>query len=415
VVIIPLYLKNDRQKMSLSPKGYVMRCILQEGPINRAAIAKRTSLSIPSVMTITDDLISRGLVQAVGKGESRGGKRPELLSVVPESEYYIGVDIGRGSVRLVILNLSRNVVYGTKEDTGEVHPEEAFADRLCALILRSIEESGVDTAKLVGIGIAMPGLIEQETGHVLFSPDFDWNDIPLQSWLQRKLPYPVLVENANRALALAESDDTQSTGKQAGNSALCVNIGHGIGAALVQDGRLYYGSSGTSGEIGHITVSKDGPLCACGNSGCLEAMASGDAIAQQARDAVRSGIPTALRTLCEHSLENINAKMVFDAAAVGDMVALSIVDKATDYIGIGLAMAINILDPDRIVLCGGLTKNGPAFFDRVVKSTSKRQMRQAGRHVTISVGKKGDYGTAIGAALIIPYNGWRVPALQHLY
>lgn len=153
----------------------------------------------------------------------------------------------------------------------------------------------------------------------------------------------------------------------------------------------------------------------CGNSGCLEAVASGEAIALQARDAVCSGLPTSLRERCGGVSERIDAKLVFEVAAKGDAVALSIVDKATDYIGIGLAMAINILDPDCIVLCGGLTKNGPLFFDGVAHSMQMRQMRQAGRHVTLRLGTRGDYGTAIGAAHIISYNGWRVPRLEHYY
>ena len=115
-------------------------------------------------------------------------------------------------------------------------------------------------------------------------------------------------------------------------------------------------------ELGHITVEKDGPLCTCGNNGCLEAVASGEAIALQARDAVCSGLPTSLRERCGGVSERIDAKLVFEAAAKGDAAALSIVDKATDYIGIGLAMAINILDPDCIVLCGGLTKKRSAVF-----------------------------------------------------
>ena len=338
-----------------------------------------------------------------------------MLSVVPESEYYMGVDIGRGTIRLVLMNLAQKVVYGTMVETGEVQPVEAFVDRLCERIQSSLLESGVALDRLAGVGVAMPGLIERDTGHILFSPDFGWSDIPLQSWLQSRLSYPVLVENANRALALAESGWRGDGGESGTHTVLCVNIGHGIGAALMQNNQLYYGSSGTSGELGHITVCKDGPLCACGNSGCLEAVASGEAIALQARDAVCSGLPTSLRERCGGASERIDAKLVFEAAAKGDAVALSIVDKATDYIGIGLAMAINILDPDCIVLCGGLTKNGPLFFDRVAHSMQMRQMRQAGRHVTLRLGTRGDYGTAIGAAHIISYNGWRVPRLEHYY
>lgn len=405
----------DRYRAAPTNKSNVMRTIILEGPISRAALAKRVGLSLPSVMTITENLINRGLVRAVGKGKSSGGKPPELLSVVPESEYYMGVDIGRGTIRLVLMNLAQKVVYGTMVETGEVQPVEAFVDRLCERIQSSLLESGVALDRLAGVGMAMPGLIERDTGHILFSPDFGWSDIPLQSWLQSRLSYPVLVENANRALALAESGWRGDGGESGTHTVLCVNIGHGIGAALMQNNQLYYGSSGTSGELGHITVCKDGPLCACGNSGCLEAVASGEAIALQARDAVCSGLPTSLRERCGGASERIDAKLVFEAAAKGDAVALSIVDKATDYIGIGLAMAINILDPDCIVLCGGLTKNGPLFFDRVAHSMQMRQMRQAGRHVTLRLGTRGDYGTAIGAAHIISYNGWRVPRLEHYY
>ena len=339
----------DRYRAAPTNKSNVMRTIILEGPISRAALAKRVGLSLPSVMTITENLINRGLVRAVGKGKSSGGKPPELLSVVPESEYYMGVDIGRGTIRLVLMNLAQKVVYGTMVETGEVQPVEAFVDRLCERIQSSLLESGV----------------------------------------------------ADRALAVAESGWRGDGGESGTHTVLCVNIGHGIGAALMQNNQLYYGSSGTSGELGHITVCKDGPLCACGNSGCLEA--------------VCSGLPTSLRERCGGASERIDAKLVFEAAAKGDAVALSIVDKATDYIGIGLAMAINILDPDCIVLCGGLTKNGPLFFDRVAHSMQMRQMRQAGRHVTLRLGTRGDYGTAIGAAHIISYNGWRVPRLEHYY
>lgn len=133
-----------------------MRTIILEGPISRAALAKRVGLSLPSVMTITENLINRGLVRAVGKGKSSGGKPPELLSVVPESEYYMGVDIGRGTIRLVLMNLAQKVVYGTMVETGEVQPVEAFVDRLCERIQSSLLESGVALDRLAGVGVAMP-------------------------------------------------------------------------------------------------------------------------------------------------------------------------------------------------------------------------------------------------------------------
>ena len=411
-------LKNCQSYKDYIPstnKINVMREIILEGPISRADLSRKLGLSVPSVMSLTENLIDLGLVHAVGKGKSRCGKRPELLDVVADSEYYMGVDIGRGSVRIAIMNLCREQVFGKIVETGEVDPAEAFVERLSDLILSCIEESKIEVNNLIGVGIAMPGLIERNTGHVLFSPDFGWNDIPLQNWLQMRLPYTILVENSNRAMALAECQWRGEMAPSNPRTSLCVNLGHGIGGAILNSGRLYYGASGTSGEIGHITVVKDGPLCACGNRGCLEAVASGDAIARQGRDAVADGLDTCLREWVGENVNAVTAKQVFRAAMLGDAVALSIVDKAVDYIGIGLAMAVNILDMDSIVLCGGLTKNGEFFFDKVVKSVKKRQMKHAGRQVSMSMGTRGDYGTAIGAALFLAHDGWRVPKLKHYY
>lgn len=405
------YTKLDRTKIAQTNKETVFHYIQTEGPINRAAIAKKMGLSVPSVMSITEGLIAQGIVQAVGKGESNGGKRPEMLSVVPDSAYYAGVDIGRSTVRFVIQDMAHKAIYGSMVATDDVKNEKNFVDWLQRYIIHWIEESEIDCSRLAGVGIAMPGLIEQETGHVLFSPDFDWSDIPLQSWLQGKLPYPVLVENANRALALSECQQNRCTHMER-DTVLCVNLGYGIGGAVMREGQLYYGSSGTSGEIGHITVVRDGALCACGNTGCLEAVASGAAIAQQGRDLVQNGIPTTLRALCGGNLTSIDAKMVFDAAREGDPSATRLIDRATEYIGIGLAAAINLLDPDQVILCGGLAKNGSIFLDKVTASAMQHRLRQAGRHVRFTTGQRGEYSTAIGAALAIGRRGITAPESQ---
>ena len=318
---------------------------------------------------------------------------------MPESEYYMGVDIGRGTIRLVLMNLAQKVVYGTMVETGEVQPVEAFVDWLCERIQSSLLESGVALDRLAGVGVAMPGLIERDTGHILFSPDFGWSDIPLQSWLQSRLSYPVLVENANRALALAESGWRGDGGESGTHTVLCVNIGHGIGAALMQNNQLYYGSSGTSGELGHITVCKDGPLCACGNSGCLEAVASGRAIAQQARNLISSGVKTRILELAGGNIERVEAKTVFAAAREQDVAALDLVRRAGEYIGIGIASYINLLDPEKIVLAGGMS-NESLLIEQIQKVVKIRRMRFAGRRVKLRVSNLGEYGTAIGAAAI---------------
>jgi predicted NBD/HSP70 family sugar kinase len=403
------YHKMDKIQIARINKYNVLRCLLRKGPINRAAIAKRTDLSIPTVMSIIDDLFEKGMVRSMGKGESSGGKPPEMLEIVPERFYYIGVDIGRTAVRLVANNIVSRQIACLQEPTGELFPERDFVDRLCGLVLRIYGQLNTEKDRVLGVGVAMPGLIENETGNVLFSPDFGWNNIPLKSWLQSGLPFPVIVENANRALALNESYVTGE--EDHSHTTFSVNLGYGIGAGLVMGEDLYAGASGTSGEIGHITVDRDGPVCQCGNRGCLEAVASGAAIAGQGRKIVEQEIPSKITGLCGGNPGAIDAALIFEAANLSDKAALDIIHTAAEYIGIGLSMAINILDPDRVILCGGLMRNGPIFFEKIKASLQKHQMRQTGRHMVLTVGAKGEYSTANGACRVLANRLWQRRAL----
>jgi predicted NBD/HSP70 family sugar kinase len=395
----------DKFQIGQTNKYNVFRCIIREAPINRAAIAKRADLSIPTVMSIVDDLFEKKVVRSIGKGESSGGKPPEMLEIIPDRFYYIGVDVGRTIIRVVVNNVVYEQTASLQETTGNTLPAKDLVDRICSYITTIISQSAIETHSILGVGVAMPGLIENDTGRVLFSPDFGWEDVPLKAWLQNSLPYPILVENSNRALALNES---YLPGEIESSSAtFSINLGYGIGAGLVMGDQIFTGSNGTSGEIGHITVIRDGPLCACGNRGCLEAVASGMAIATQARKEAEQNKKTKILELCGGDLSGIDAKLVFQAAEQGDKAALIIIDTAAEYIGMGIAMAINVLDPERVVLCGGLMRNGPYFFEKINASIQRHKMWKAGdRHLAISIGAKGEFSTANGACRVLANSLW---------
>ncbi len=396
------YKKVDKTILAKQNKRNVLSCIARKGPINRAAIAKQTNLSIPAVMAITEELIALGLVRSQGKGESTGGKRPELLSIAPDYSFSIGVDVGRSTLRVIVANFGGEMIYSVQEPTGEVLPESRLIHQIVLLVKQAIIGAGIHPSKVSGVGVAMPGLIEQQTGRVLLSPDFGWDNVPLHRQLCDALPYEIVVENANRVRAIAENMTKWEEGH---TKHFCINLGHGIGGALVYDGKPFYGSSGTSGEIGHITVDKDGPLCACGNSGCLESMASGDAIARQARNALLGGVSSILSEEYRDNLSALDAKAVFEAAKAGDGMAANIVGRATEFIAIGIAAVVNLLDPDVVTLFGGLTQNGPYFTVPLLEAVKRRQMKQAGRHVVFEVSDFGELGTAVGAAWMISVAG----------
>ena len=182
--------------------------------------------------------------------------------------------------------------------------------------------------------------------------------------------------------------------------------GYGIGGALLQKGKLYYGASGTSGEIGHITVANNRVPCTCGNYGCLETMASGAALARDAREMVQRGQKTLISRLCEGDPDRIEAKLIFKAAQMGDIAAEELLTQSAEYIGIALGSVINILDPDVIYLCGGLMRNGEKFLRRIREAAFHRQMREAGRRVIIRSGTLFEWNVALGATQVVPYYAW---------
>ena len=293
-------------------------------------------------------------------------------------------------------------------------PEQCIED-ICEAVFNALRTANVDSAAVVGICVAMPGLIDKESGKVIFSPNFGWKNVPMQKILNEKLsPYKVIVRNANRTQARYEL----RPGAEYANKPItlfCIGLGYGIGSGLIINKKMYYGSSGTSGEIGHITVMPNGPVCTCGNAGCLEAMSSGAAIERQGKSLAELNKKSLLYHIAGENIDNIDARLVFRAAALNDFDCAQIIDNAARYVGIALASAINILDPDVIYVCGGLTKNGNDFLQKIKQYTRMHQMQFAGRHVKILQGSQDEYNVAKGATLTVQDEGRSFEKLSFLY
>jgi len=388
----------DKYLLSMINKKNIIDVIRTKGPINKAEIAKRVELSIPTVMKIVDEFIAQGIVRVTGKRESTGGKRPELLELIGDAFYIVGVDIGRGHINVILMDLNGNIIVKQRHKTGETLPADNLINRIIGFIREVIDSHSVEQSKILGIGIGMPGLLDADKGTVLFSPDFGWHHVQLIQPIKKQFGANIVLENSNRAAAMGES--WFGVGRES-DFFISVNLGHGIGAAIVERGEVYRGSSGSSGELGHIVLQENGPRCDCGNKGCLEAIASGHAIAKMAKVLVQLNPDSAILALAQNDLENIDAKIVFDAARQNDTVANEIISEAVKYIGIGLANFINLLDPDMIILSGGMVNAGDILLENVKKTTKAYQMESAGRKVKIKVSELGDNATAIGAACFI--------------
>ena len=362
-------MRVDKFTLALMNRRLVLKTIWERGAINKAEIARRTGLSLPTAIKITDELLDNRIVRSCGRQEGASGKRPEMYEFAGDCYYSVGIDFAPTVLRALVMDLNGMPVAKANRPIPVPEDADAVIQTAAELIDQLLRESGIPLHRVLGVGVGVPGILDLDQGRVLFSPNFHWEDVALLEPLGRLLlqrtsiRWPMRLENSNRAMAL------------------------GVGA------------SGTSGELGHITVEKDGPLCTCGNNGCLEAVASGRAIAQQARNLISSGVKTRILELAGGNIERVEAKTVFAAAREQDVAALDLVRRAGEYIGIGIASYINLLDPEKIVLAGGMS-NESLLIEQIQKVVKIRRMRFAGRRVKLRVSNLGEYGTAIGAAAI---------------
>ena len=272
--------KATPQQIKAYNTRLVLKTIFDRDRISRADVARATGLTRPTVSSAVASLRRRGLVEEVGQGPSAGGKPPILVSVVDDSRHAIGIDLASGEFRGAVVNLR-----------GEIRHRVALpldgrdGDAALALVYELIDRLIAATnSSLLGIGIGTPGLMDPMKGIVRQAVNLDWQDLPLRSLLKKRYGLPLYVANDSQVAALAEF--TFGAHKASDNLVL-IKVEHGIGAGIVLNGRLFHGDTFGAGEIGHVVVDDDGLPCRCGNTGCLETVASNQAIVRRAQAVAR--------------------------------------------------------------------------------------------------------------------------------
>jgi len=311
-------------------------------------------------------------------------------------ELLIGVDLGGTQIRAL-------VVGGQGKTLNRVATLTCAADGLEAVI-RRIEDTvrravgDIPWRQIRGIGVGAPGPVDPWAGLITETPNLPgWQNVPLGDIMARTFGVPVFLGNDANLAALAEHTYGAGVGV---DHLIYMTISTGIGGGIIVNGELLLGARGLAGEIGHQTLVDDGPLCGCGNHGHLESLASGPAIARAAREAVAGGRGDRILQLAKGAVDAIDARLVGQAAANGDPTALEIVRRAATYVGIGLANLCNILNPELIILGGGVSRIGDLLFDTVRETVARRAMPGA-RQVRIVPAALGDDVVLLGAVALI--------------
>jgi glucokinase len=313
-------------------------------------------------------------------------------------DVYVGCDLGGTNIKAGLVDVQSGKILNSDSIPTLSHlGAEMVLERMATLIMELMESSNFARDDIKGLGISAPGMINLDTNTTLFMPNLHggWHDIPVGKIMKSHLGMKVSMLNDVRAITFGEW--SYGAGKGV-DSMACFAVGTGVGGGLVVHNQLVLGFDGSAGELGHQTVDPNGPLCGCGNHGCIEVFASGPAISAEAARGVRQGWKTAILDLIDHDLNKLTPQIVAQAAKMGDTLALEVWKRAGRYLGIGIANILTSVGVKRVIIAGGVAKAGDLLLNPIRKEVKKRVFLMPVDKVDILLGKLGTYAGIVGMA-----------------
>jgi glucokinase len=315
------------------------------------------------------------------------------------ADHFIGIDLGGTNIKAALVNTKTGEISQTTSiPTHAREGYDAVIAQMGVLADRIIAAGGLDKSAIGGIGVGVPGAIDMERGRTLFLPNLagQWRNVPLADSLAGHTHLPVRIINDARAMTVGEWKFGAGRGV---DTVACYTLGTGIGGGLIINGRLHLGIGGAAGELGHVTIDMHGPKCGCGANGCVEAYASGPAIAAMGMKAVVQGATTRIAELCGGDLNRITPELICQAAIEGDSIAKDIYEQAGFYIGVSVASIVTAVNPRRIVIGGGVAAAGEVILDPIRRTVQTRVCLTDLKHVQVVLAELGNSAGLIGAAV----------------
>ena len=311
----------------------------------------------------------------------------------------IGVDMGGTKILAAVVNAEGCILASAKIPTKADKGANVVIDRIASCIQKAIDKSRVAPESIQAVGIGAPGPLDPGTGVVIFAPNLGWKDVPLKAELETRTGILTFVDNDVNVGTLGEH--TFGVGQNVQNL-VGIFVGTGIGGGIIMQGELFHGASKTAGEIGHIIVKADGPRCGCGTRGCLEALASRTAMTKQFQKAIlKKGKKSILSELTGGELGLIRSGTLAKAIQRKDKLTLKVVKRATKYLGVGIGSIVNFLNPEMIVLGGGVVEAlDDTFLDNIRAAVEKYALPNTLNGVQIVRAKLGDDAGILGAAAL---------------
>ncbi|WP_205504637.1 ROK family protein [Rufibacter psychrotolerans] len=387
-----------------NPSGVAFRNVNQKkkmiayfantGNATIAEVAKELSFSVPKATSLLGELAQEGLVKVYGKVNSTGGRKPNIFGLAPDAGFFLGIDVKQYHINICMTDFQNNMVSGFEQFPYHLMDNQESLDELCQIINRFIENLAIDRDKILGIGINLSGRVNHTTGYSYSF--FNFHEDPLSKILEAELGISVFLENDSRAMAYGEfcSENVKNE-----KNVIFLNLDYGIGMGMMINGHLYYGKSGYSGEFGHIPIFDNGIICQCGKKGCLETEAAGWALIEMAKESILAGTSTLL-TKNEKNLDELRLEDIIDAVHQDDVMSIELMAKIGDNIGRGVAVLINLFNPDLVIIGGSLSSTEEFILLPIKSAIKKYSLSLVNNDTQLKMSMLGERAGVIGACLL---------------
>jgi glucokinase-like ROK family protein len=326
---------------------------LQNAPASRATLAEKTGLNKTTVSSLVQELLDYNLLREADLSASGVGRPAILLEFNPDGGYFVSGEVGVDFISVICTNFATKVIWRLRTDTCPTDSQAEILETTLTLLQQAVDFGQESGSPFLGLALGAPGLVDRQTGTLLFAPNLKWRDVPLRKILQEKFSVPVFVDNEANLAALGEHYFGAAKNH---HEVLYISAGVGLGGGVIRDGQLFSGGAGFGGEFGHMTMDPDGIQCNCGNTGCWETQVSQSALFRYVRQAIEiEAQPSQLVSQTAGDPAALTVPQVVEAARSGDAVALYALGEAGRYLGIGIAALVNAFNPNLIVFGGILS------------------------------------------------------------
>lgn len=378
---------------NLTLKKAIVAYFSKNGNCTIADLCAELGLSTPKINNILNELINEGLVKDFGKLQSRGGRKPNIYGLVMESGYFLGVDVKKSHLNIGLTDLQKNLVHVKANIPYSLNNSEESLNQLCELINNFIKEAPVKREKILGAGLNLSGRINYSTGYSYSF--FHFNEEPLSRVIERNIGMRIFLENDSRAMAFGEFSAGVVYEEE---NVLFLNMDYGMGIGIMINSQLYYGKSGFAGEFGHIPFFNNEILCSCGKKGCLETEVSGWALIRKFKEKLAEGSTSVLSSM---PVDEIKLNDIIEAAIKDDVLAIELVAEVGERLGKGIAVLINIFNPEMVILGGSLAETGEYIRLPIKSALNKYSLSLVNNDTQLKMSKLGEKAGVIGACLLV--------------